>query len=49
LRAFFVSVNKKLVIASYDGGIDFILKDIETRDFYKQKNNGWLSSRQDGL
>jgi len=49
LRAFFVSVDKKLIIAPYDGGIDFILKDIKTRDFYKQKYSGWLSSRQDGL
>jgi hypothetical protein len=49
LRAFFVSVDKELIIAPYDGGIDFILKDIKTRDFYKQKYSGWLSARQDGL
>jgi hypothetical protein len=49
LRAFFLSVDKELIIAPYDGGVDFILKDTETRDFYKQKYSGWLSERQDGL
>ncbi len=49
LRAFFVSVDNDLIIAPYDGGMDFILKDTKTRDFYKQKYNGWLSARQDGL
>lgn len=49
LRAFFVSVYKELIIAPYDGGVDFILKDTKTRDFYKQKYISWLSIRQDGL
>jgi len=49
LRAFFVSLDKELIIAPYDGGVDFILKDTKTRDFYKQKYSGWLSARQDGL
>ncbi|WP_449384898.1 DUF3885 domain-containing protein [Chitinophaga flava] len=37
LRAFFISIGKELVIAPYDGGIDFILKNSETRDSYKGK------------
>lgn len=49
LRAFFVSIDKELIIAPYDGGVDLILKDSETRDFYKQKYSGWLSARVDGL
>lgn len=49
LRAFLVSVGQKLIIAPYDGGVDFILKDTETRDFYKQKYSDWLSAREDGL
>jgi len=49
LRAFFISVDKKLIIAPYDGGIDFILKDTKTRNVYKQKYSEWLSQREDGL
>ncbi len=49
LRVFFISIGQKLIIAPYDGGVDFILKDTETRDFYKQKYSGWLSAREDGL
>jgi len=49
LRAFFVSIEKELMVAPYDGGIDFILKNSETRDFYKKKYSTWLSSRQDGF
>jgi hypothetical protein len=47
LRAFFISVDKELIIAPYDGGVDLILKDTKTRDFYKQKYSDWLSSRED--
>lgn len=49
LRAFFISVDNELIIAPYDGGIDFILKDTSTRDFYKKKYSSWLSAREDGL
>ena len=47
--AFLISVEKNVIIAPYDGGIDFILKDTITRDFYKKKYKDWLSSREDGL
>lgn len=49
LRAFFISVDKRLIVAPYDGGIDLILKDTELRNIYKQKYNEWLSPRHDGL
>lgn len=49
LGAFFVSIENKLIVAPYDGGVDFILKDSETRDFYKEKYSSWLSPREDGF
>jgi hypothetical protein len=49
LRAFFISVDKELLIAPYDGGVDFILKDTKTRDLFKQKYADWLPARQDSL
>lgn len=49
LRAFLVSIDNELIIAPYDGGVDFILKDNETRNIYKQKYRDWSSAREDGL
>ncbi|MCW3075893.1 MAG: hypothetical protein JWO32_502 [Bacteroidetes bacterium] len=49
LRAFFISIEKQCIIAPYDGGIDFILKDVETRNKFKNKYKTWLSPRPDGL
>lgn len=49
MRAFFVSFEKNIIIAPYDGGIDFILKDVSSKDFYKEKYRHWLSKREDGL
>ena len=49
VRAFFVSLDNKVIIAPYDGGIDIILKDTTTRDIYKQKYKDWLSEREDGF
>jgi len=48
-RAFFVSFDRKVIVAPYDGGVDFILKDSETRDLYKNKYKQYLSGREDGL
>jgi hypothetical protein len=48
-RAFFVSLDNKVIVAPYDGGIDFILKDTETRNIYKQNYKEWLSEREDGF
>jgi hypothetical protein len=49
VRVFFASIDKNIIIAPYDGGIDFILKDAQTRDIYKIKYSDWLSLRNDGL
>lgn len=49
IRAFFVSFDKNVIFAPYDGGVDFVLKDIETVEKYKNKYYKWLSKRQDGL
>jgi len=49
IRAFFISQDKKTIAAPYDGGIDFVLEDKETRDSYKEKYKDWLSKREDGL
>src|SRR5690606_36979924 len=37
VRAFFVSFDKNVIAAPYDGGVDFVLKDSLTKDFYKNK------------
>jgi hypothetical protein len=47
VRAFFISIEKNVLIAPYDGGVDFILKDSETRNTYKLKYKDWLSKRED--
>ena len=49
LRVFFVSMNKNVIIAPYDGGVDVILKDIETKNAFKIKYKDWLSEREDGF
>jgi len=49
VRAFFISFDKKVIVAPYDGGVDFVLKDSLTRDFYKNKYKQYLSEREDGM
>jgi len=39
----------KIIAAPYDGGVDFILKNNQTRDNFKEKYKEWLSEREDGL
>lgn len=46
---FFVSFKKNVIIAPYDGGVDFVLKDSLTRDIYKRKYSEWLSQHPEGL
>ena len=48
-RYFFVGQIQNCLIAPYDGGVDIILKDSETRDFYKEKYKDWLSGTENGL
>lgn len=49
IRAFFVSFDKNVIVAPYDGGVDFVLKDSFTKEHYKNKYGQWLSEREDGL
>jgi len=49
LRVFFVAIEKKVIAAPYDGGVDFILDNPETKDAFKAKYKDWLSTRQDGF
>ena len=48
-RYFFVGQVQNCLIVPYDGGVDIILKDTETRDFYKEKYKDWLSGTENGL
>lgn len=49
LIAFFVSFEPHLIVAPYDGGIDFILKDSQMRDTCKKKYQNWLSKHPSGF
>lgn len=48
-RAFFISFDKNVIVAPYDGGVDFILKDCLTKEYYKKKYKQWLSELENGL
>lgn len=48
-RAFFISFDKNVIIAPYDGGIDLVLKDSSTKEYYKNKYSHWLPETVDGL
>lgn len=49
IRAFFVSFDKSVIVAPYDGGVDFVLKDKLTKENYRIKYKQWLPGREDGL
>lgn len=49
LRAFFISIENKNIVAPYDGGVDIVIKDEAKREKYKAKYKDWLSERADGL
>ncbi|MBS1618153.1 MAG: hypothetical protein JST76_06520 [Bacteroidetes bacterium] len=48
LRAFFLSINNECLIAPYDGGVDMLFKNSETRDYYKAMYRDWLSTKPSG-
>ena len=48
-RAFFVSFEKNVIIAPYDGGIDLIFPNNQAKENYKKKYKKWISERADGL
>ena len=47
IRAFITTPN--CIVAPYDGGIDVVLKDNDTKNILKDKFKNWLSQRQDGF
>jgi hypothetical protein len=49
MRAFFISIDKKCLIAPYDGGMDFVLENETIKDVYKNKYKDWLSLHPEGL
>ncbi len=44
-----VSFEQNIIVAPYDGGIDFIIFDTAKRNALRDKYKDWLSSREDGL
>ncbi|WP_043970528.1 MULTISPECIES: DUF3885 domain-containing protein [Acinetobacter] len=49
LRAFMISFEQNIIVAPYDGGIDFIIFDEVKRNDLRNKYQDWLSPRADGL
>lgn len=49
IEAFLISFEKNIIIAPYDGGIDFIIHDEALKQHLKEKYKDWLSPRGDGL
>jgi hypothetical protein len=47
--AFFASQRNACLVAPYDGGVDVVLKDEATRDYYKRLYRAWLSPLPSGL
>jgi hypothetical protein len=41
LRLFFINPKTNTIIAPYDGGVDIIYADSETRDLYEEKYEEW--------
>ncbi|MGB5888200.1 MAG: hypothetical protein WBG77_16035 [Acinetobacter venetianus] len=49
VRAFMLSFEQNIIVAPYDGGIDFIIFDDVKRQALRDKYKDWLSPREDGL
>ncbi|WP_277559413.1 DUF3885 domain-containing protein [Acinetobacter beijerinckii] len=49
VRAFMVSFEQNIIVAPYDGGIDFIIFNDAKRHALRDKYKDWLSPREDGL
>ncbi|WP_431605217.1 DUF3885 domain-containing protein [Acinetobacter seifertii] len=49
VRAFMISFEQNIIIAPYDGGIDFIIFNDAKRNELINKYKDWLSPRADGL
>ncbi len=44
-----ISFEQNIIVAPYDGGIDFIIFDEAKRNDLRNKYRDWLSPRADGL
>jgi hypothetical protein len=42
IRVCFVDTKGEFIFAPYDGGVDLVFKDVETRNFYEKKYEAWL-------
>jgi len=49
VRGLFAALETSAVYAPYDGGADLIFPTTWERDLARERYEGWLSSRQDGL
>lgn len=49
VRAFMISFEQNIIVAPYDGGIDFIIFNEAKRNALRDKYKDWLSPREDGL
>ncbi|WP_288402765.1 hypothetical protein [uncultured Acinetobacter sp.] len=49
IRAFMISFEQNIIVAPYDGGIDFIIFNDAKRQALRDKYKDWLSQREDGL
>lgn len=49
MDAFYISFEKNIIIAPYDGGIDLITSDVKLINRLKQRYVSYLSNRDDGL
>ncbi|ENV79159.1 hypothetical protein N7574_07260 [Acinetobacter ursingii] len=49
VKAFMISFEQNIIVAPYDGGIDFIIFEDMKRNALRDKYKNWLSPRADGL
>jgi hypothetical protein len=49
VRAFMISFEQNIIVAPYDGGIDFIIFNDVKRQALRDKYRDWLSPREDEL
>nr|WP_314370371.1 hypothetical protein [uncultured Acinetobacter sp.] len=49
VRVFMLSFEQNIIVAPYDGGIDFIIFNEAKRNALRDKYKDWLSPREDGL
>ena len=48
-RVFFISLNNKIIVSPYDGGIDIIFNSETDKNILREKYKEWISNRIDEL